>query len=210
MFVAQLDMRTRSFRSQLLELATKAQNLADELFDYPGAPRHEFEVKPGHESLYHARFMLDRKVLADGAERLRRHIWMLGVNKTGVPLYTSDSPIARKAHVLDFKKSYLGIDARGVELNVPLSPEHLLILLERSHHAPEEKYDGRVIDLDERRVVSCNRRQVTQSTRQVFARSNGFADAARLCTRYPEICHPDRPYVQVIERGDIVHFKRIR
>lgn len=209
-FIAIQDLRTSAARSQLLELERKAYEIIENTIGGQPGFTPSPSITSDREALHHAQSMLSPDLLIRSATSVSRQIWIVGINKTGVPLYTSDHPIVRKPHVIAFDRSYIGLDSEGVELSFPLSPTHLLTLLERHHHAPDARFDGKTVQLTPAQVAGHNKRQVMQSTRQVYSLSGTLSEAQHLCRRVPAICDPSRPYVQVTETEDLIHFRRIR
>ena len=113
-------------------------------------------------SLLHAEFMWDPDFVCKIAALLYHRIWIIGVNKTSLPLLTSDTPVVSESHrqrdrfipdpskgppfskaidvVIESKLPCIGEE--GVELVFPLNPECALIILENKHFKYLEKNQG--------------------------------------------------------------------
>jgi hypothetical protein len=114
-------------------------------------------------------------------EVLLNHIWIVGINKTDQPFYTSDNPVVRWAHKNHPLKSYSGLRSEGVEIAFPLTPEYILALLERTYHVDLEVLDCGFMPVDENGVVYYNGLQVFDSHRWIFSPSADFTLAEKMC-----------------------------
>lgn len=166
-------------------------------------------------ALLHANFMWDTEIVSNLAVVLFRHIWLVGVNKTEQPLFTSDHPVVRYAHMetpslldtrspsedtevmIEIGSNLPGLASEGVEIVFPLTPDRALILLERTYFNHCEKGDGQTYPLDAEYVERYNRLQVEQSHRQVFCSTSDFDLAAKMCEENPQLSSPDRSDVSI-------------
>jgi hypothetical protein len=114
-------------------------------------------------------------------EILLNHIWIIGINRTAQPFYTSDNPVARWAHKNHPLRSYSGLRSEGVEIAFPLTPKCILALLERTFHTDLEVLDCGFMPIDENGVVYYNGLQVFDSHRWIFSPSNDFTLAEEIC-----------------------------
>ena len=53
----------------------------------------KYIIKQGEEKNIHGNMLLDVEQIMELAEGFHNLIWILGINRTGIPFYTSDSPI---------------------------------------------------------------------------------------------------------------------
>jgi hypothetical protein len=105
-------------------------------------------------------------VLTDYALHLKENtIFMLGMNSTSVPLYTSDNPVVvhRTAMMGTTVVAYLAL---------PLSPNRVLLV--RRKHPHEMAYDFTPYPLEPAEVSTLNRLQMEDSHRQTFSPVNNF------------------------------------
>jgi hypothetical protein len=112
---------------------------------------------------------------------LLNHIWIVGINKTDRPFYTSDNPVVRWAHKSHPLRSYSGLRSEGVEIAFPLTPKCILTLLERTFHADLEVLDCGFMPIDENGVVYYNGLQVFDSHRWIFSLSSDFTLTEEMC-----------------------------
>ena len=197
-FLAIQLLRTRDVRNVAMEMQKKfLQTLVDDLvkINFPEHTNLTPRVELKHESLMHIKLILDPNIVGPFADILHNHIWLLGVNKSSKPLYTSDTPIVRH-HWVEGK--YLtGWDAPGIEIVFPLNPYHILILRERTFFNEEEQYDGLKVDLNSNHVEHYNRLQVIHSHRQIYSLSDDFDLAKKVCKEKPEVCQLDSNRVEI-------------
>lgn len=187
-------VRTRDIRDTIVELYQQGyEGLCRELTEknWPGqghlAPK--VQIKPEFIPVYHASFMLESGIKTIG-RAFFNHTWVIGVNKTLLPLYTSDQPVVRFAHIDDPKLSNEGFASPGIEVAFPLDPEHLLIMRDLRAPGGGRSNDGSVEDLNDARVEFYNRMQVEQSRRQIYCRDDAFGLASQMCATDPELTAP--------------------
>lgn len=138
----------------------------------------------------HKMLLFDTSLLLKTASILDNHIWMIGVNDTNEPLYTSDHPVSIHAHKTDGWQSNTGIASPGVEIMFPLSPRYTLTMVERHYFNRLVKYDGNLIDLNRDNVIYENSHQVYSSYRQVYSPSSNFELVKEMCRELPELKNP--------------------
>jgi hypothetical protein len=149
--------------------------------------------------------LIDGKQIEELGLKLLNHIWVVGINRTMQPFYTSDNPVVKIPHLFKPGRSLSGFGSQGVEIVFPLTPTHILVLFERRHHykANGHREDG-VHLVNYLGVDRYNEWQVKQSYRQVFCTKKEFEQAQGVCRRFPEVCNPERNRVNVERRGDVI------
>lgn len=125
------------------------------------------------------------------------HVWMLVVNETSVPFYTSDHPVVHRASLPGQSTGGIGIDSPGVEFFMPVSPRYGLVLLERTFFRHLEEYDGGLGKIGPEKVEQLNRLQVEQSHRHLFSSTGDFRMARQVCEENPAICDPTCSNVEI-------------
>lgn len=168
-------------------------------------------------SLLHAKFMWNPDFVCKIAALLYHRIWVIGVNDTGTPLYTSDTPVVLQAHkqrdsfmpdpskgpafskaidvVIESRLPNIGDE--GVELVFPLSPKCALIILENKHFKYVEKNQGKRYSLQPTDIIRLNSLQVLRSNRQVYYVSDDFSLAEKICSDHPDICSDSKDSVKI-------------
>lgn len=170
--------------------------------------RVELKNKEDYAPALHAQFMWNSEFVSKVAATLCTHIWVVGVNRTNTPLFTSDSPVVMRSSVplseyvpntdnspaferaidVVIESARPGVASEGVELYFPLNPQCVLIFLERKFFKSLEHRDGQRLILSDHHVKTFNILQVLQSYRQVYSSSNDFSLAEDVCAKYPEEC----------------------
>lgn len=168
-------------------------------------------------SLLHAELMWDPDFVCRIAAILYHRLWVVGVNDTTIPLYTSDTPVVLQAHkqrenfmpdpskgpsfskaidiVIDSNRP--SINDEGVELVFPLSPKCALIILENEHFKYLEKNQGKRYSLQPTDVIRLNSLQVLESNRQIYSVSSDFGLAEELCNDHPNTCLRNKDRVKI-------------
>lgn len=128
-----------------------------------------------------AKLMFDEEHLNEAINILTRHIWLVGISDTKHPFYTSDNPAVIESH-----KRYSGIASEGIEIAIPLSPKHILILGDRRAFREYESSDCKSMPCSDENVKHYNCLQVCQSYRQIYCPNKKFSFARHICNEYPK------------------------
>lgn len=190
--------RTLEFRALYTALVEQgAKALLDMMvkIEMPDVSPDKYYVRLDEKKLplEQAMFMFDPTTLNAFVRALTNHIWLVGVNETRQPLYTSDSPVVKKAHT----QHPPGFASEGIEIAFPITPKHVLILCDRTFFRPYERIDGKSVSLSASNVNYYNVLQVFQSYRQIYCPSDKFSLARKICKKHPEVCTPDRTRFQI-------------
>jgi hypothetical protein len=128
------------------------------------------------------------------AGHIARLKWVLTINGTTMPYWTSDNPITRYNPHPDDLKASLGLGDCGIQVFFPLSPTRSLCLCDPEEYAalPEVWTTN-----DIQNIWFENALQVRAATRFVFANAEDFSLAKTILARYPDCADPARPRVRV-------------
>jgi hypothetical protein len=195
-------MRTKTFRDGMHQIAEKsAQSIVDDMVavNFPGkehmTPRVSFDK--GVLTAMHCQRLFDAKTVKQMAKDMEFHYWVVGINKTQHPFYTSDHPIVRRANLKIEGRSLLGIADPGIEFAFPLDSRCILLILESSYFRAWRKYDNMAIEVTPEQVRDYNSLQVMRSCQRVFCAEDDFDLARNVCAAHPEIRDLNRPRVLV-------------
>jgi hypothetical protein len=141
-------------------------------------------------AVVHAKFILDH--YSEVAQILSNHVWIIGINDTGQPLFTSDHPVVRHSYL-----SSVGIASEGIEISFPLNSTVILIMREKQHFHEFTKQDSKLFPLTLKDVEHYNRLQICNSNRFVFCSVNCFDLIQVVCQQQPEVCSEDRSRIQI-------------
>ena len=194
-------LRTRDVRDTVVEvsrqvLETFCRDLTERNFPGQGHLAPRAQIKPEYVPVYHARLILQSGIETVG-RAFFNFTWTVGLNKTRQPLYTSDQPVVRFAHLYDPELSHEGFASPGIEVAFPLGPGHLLLMRDVRAPGGERVNDGSVEELTEERVEFYNGLQVEQSRRQIYCRDDAFDRASDMCAADPELTAPSGQKVSV-------------
>jgi len=128
------------------------------------------------------------------AAHIARLKWVLTINGTTMPYWTSDNPITRYNPHPEGLRSNLGLDDRGIQVFFPLSPTRSLCLCDPEEYAglPEVWTTN-----DVQPVMFENNLQLQMSTRFVFANTGDFSLAKTILAEHPYCADPTRPRARV-------------
>ncbi len=127
-------------------------------------------------------------------KRIKNLKWILLINKTKFPFWTSDNPVAEYNEVDLFPYGNLGLECFGFEIHFPISPILALIICDnrRFMNLPPKE-----IIKDYRRIVRERDFQVRYSTRFTFSNENKFSFAQMMVKENPKIKNPNRKRVTI-------------
>ena len=193
-------LRTPEFRRTLIELQEQTlAKMLDKWYDQNLAENNLYiKFDERYASLEHAQFLFSPILREAIFQTLSKHIWMVGINRTTQPLYTSDTPVVRKAHIKDLYKSYAGLGSLGIEIAFPISPKYVLILCERTAFLHYAQRDCGSLSLNSDNVTHYNSLQVLQSYRQVYCSSHKFDLVEQICNEHPDVCTPNKKRFEIV------------
>jgi len=197
-------LRTLEFRNSYIELSKKVRKDLSEAYLRSKKLDAEVEVSIENDLVpaAHAKMMFSPELLEEFVPFLIDCIWMVGVNETTQPLYTSDNPVVKNAHLADIVPYGNGWLSPGVEIVFPLSSKLVLFLQGKELYRATksqviqnigENLDGNLVPLQADHVLHYNSLQVLHSYRQIYCESDNFSLARKVCDEHPDICDPDRP-----------------
>lgn len=198
-FIMRQMLRGRDFRDLQLEAANKlgdalAQILVAQQYGPSEVGKVRVSVDERYVAAMHARMLYDEQFNRTIMDVLQKRIWIIGVNDTGQPLYTSDCPVIWRSHE---KQETYGVASPGVEVMFPLSPRYAISMFDRDKNPALIRADCKSIPLEPDHVLYYNSGQVIRSYRHVYSSTAQFELAADVCAHHPEVCDPKRERVQV-------------
>lgn len=138
------------------------------------------------KKLYHAQFLLDPEFINEQAAILCEKIWIVGINITSQPFYTSDNPVVKYGHLEHF-----GLASKGIEIAFPITPKLILILRDPEMFSGEFLAHNHFHFIsDEENVIYYNSLQVQQSYRNVFSKEENFDLAKEIVKKEPHLRDP--------------------
>ena len=196
-FIAMQVRRTRWFRDfnitvakQIGEVLIKMSEHFDEKFGVPLRPDASLSeyLAPNKEEmakLPQIQSMRSFSTMHNLMQILTNHIWVVGVNQTTQPFYTSDNPVAMWPHKQHPVLSYSGQQSEGIEIAFPLNSRYILAMLERTFHANLEALDCDSMPINNDGVTYYNGLQVASSYRWVCCQTDSFGPAKRVLKESP-------------------------
>jgi len=140
-------------------------------------------------SIPHYNFFLNHSCKL--SKKFAKHKYMIGVNQSNIPFYTSDHPVARIPYI------ETGYNSEGIEILFPINSELILIIRDKKHPRNNER-DGKLIILGKEEVTNYNKAQVYCSNQFIYCKENRFDLAQLLCQENPDICSEAKDRVKFI------------
>ena len=141
----------------------------------------------------HGKLILNGEEINNLSQSFFSLTWILQVNRTSHPFYTSDSPIGTEEHLHHPCVSMAGLRSRGVEVYFPISPQLMLLMFDGEYHVEFQEHDRRVIELDNPQVVKyCNSRCILHSDSCIFSNNNDFSVINEMIAKNPNVLNQPR------------------
>jgi hypothetical protein len=175
LFVGLQSVRTREFRSMIQEMGSKL--MTQLVRNDPRAKGLEFKVMMKDEAAQ----ALQAKIMVSDyvpqiAWMLANSRWTLLVNRTKIPFWTSDNPVALFNPIDYGDLGGVGLAVRGIQTHFPLNGRSLLLILDpTSYDLPPLK----IVKKPEA-VLYENELQLYNATRFVFSSANDFSMAKKI------------------------------
>lgn len=142
----------------------------------------------------HLHLLWNSKIVQEIADYLATFIWVVAVNRSEVPYWTSDHPVLVKNRESNHWLSGPRVFDMGVQVIFPVSPVHMLYCMEPEAWASTKRFDGSIspVKVADYMVKHENSGQVGMSTRWVFSSERDFSFATEFCEQNPCITDPER------------------
>jgi len=188
-------LRTREFRDLFSELFEKSFSSILEVMLKAQSPGKIHEIRGKFNDEYLPIYQGNQifKSFKNISEIICTYIWTIGINTTDQPLFTSDNPVVKQAHL---ESNAFG--SPGIEIAFPLSPQTILIIFENTHFSKESPLDNKLCLLSLEAVNYYNRLQVSYSRRQIYCNEDKFNLVKKICQDYPEICSENKSRINII------------
>jgi hypothetical protein len=178
-------LRGQRNRDKLIDISKSTETLdlrhRDILLTEYGESYHEdFAAYVNIQTLTNTYYSID-KIFPELSNRFK---WLIGINNTNLPLYTSDEPVVNNANK---ETAYIGewkIMEAGKAIYFPISPKFVIILEDRHYYVPCYTDRWEFQELDETMVEYLNTLQVAQSYNQVFSNINRFELAYKYMKKF--------------------------
>lgn len=119
--------------------------------------------------------------------------WMVCINNTEIPFFTTDNPVLKKAN-LNHPFYSNGFASKGIEIFYPISPKYAIIIMEPSYYkevAPD-LFDYTVWELKKENVIHYNDLLTQNATTQIYSNVNNFDWVEKRIKDTPEIANKNR------------------
>jgi len=193
-FVTVQEHRTREQRETIGDMMKQAkkrlykEKLTDEFKERYGIDKWdtEEEIKSLHLSTF--------KQIPLYAEILLQMKWILFINRTLMPFWSSDHPINRFNPVDAKPYGNLGLLCKGIEIHFALSPNVILSFCDPLiYKLLPNRYEIK----DIQNVIFENWLQVAHSTRYIFSNDNDFSLAEKILRDNPSLRDINRKRIEV-------------
>lgn len=175
LFIATQWLRTKENRENLkdtikqLEKRLSNEKLSPKLKKQIEAAKTEKAIKN-----LHIRIM---QSIPEIAEIILNMKWMLIINKTGMPYWTSDHPVSLHNDINLYPYGNLGLTSKGIQIYFPLTPKISLCICDPVRYKIlPNKHEAK----DEQNIIFQNHLQVKWSTRHLFSINSDFSLAEKM------------------------------
>lgn len=180
-------LRTKETRNSIVNSSSCLEQLLKELH-CSEETIEQYKIKEKEEKIIQGNMLLDIDHIIGLIRSFYNLTWILGINRTNIPFYTSDNPIGTYPHIKHPVMSMSGIGSQGVEVFLPLSPNYILIMFDGNYHTEISRYNGRYVSLDDiDDIERYNRLCVYNSSRCVFASNPDFSVIENILQANPNV-----------------------
>jgi hypothetical protein len=188
-FVVSQMIRTKGYREELKEIVKGLTDKSIEMAKrFPkekvreavqeklGDPSREEDMKLWQIS--------HLQILSRLADVIRQMHWVVLVNQTSLPFWSSDYPVNLHNDIYRQTCGSLGLSCRGIQVHFPLSPTACLHILDPTTYA---SFPTRYEVKDIRNVEFENSLQVVWAMRFIFSNENDFSLAQKMIKDVPSL-----------------------
>lgn len=185
-FISQGNKKKFSYQLMMQHLRTKAtrnsinnmsncllQILAD--MNVSKEQRDKFKTSRNSVKYIHENIFTNKNEIKKIIKRYKSFIWILGINKTRSPFFTTDNPITNRPHKFNEYISMSGLMSEGIEVFFPLSPELILIMFDNQYHSSLKKYNRKCYYMNSTEVRSYNAQSCLFSERFIYSINDDFS-----------------------------------
>lgn len=188
--LALLMIRVKAMRRLLLETSNSIQSMLTDM----GATEqniNKYRIDESILPLIQAQMITDFEKISQFAIYYNNLTWVLLINKTNIPFFTSDNPISRIAHKYHYMIPLSGLDSKGIEVYLPLSPNVLLLMYDGAYHNYAVGTDRSIGVLDNTKFIRYyNHNTVMQSEKWIISPNNDFSHIKEILTKDPKALDP--------------------
>lgn len=207
-FLAVQYVRTASVRNMIRDISDEMSQFVAMMDASPNMLEEYHTLTKDEAKNIHIGMMLQEEHLSELAFYFKRLKWVLGINRTGIKLLTSDNPICTVAHCNNGPFQMNGLASKGVEVFIPLSPECILIMLDGDYHKVIGQHDMNYIEIENKDIIEYYNSHICMHAERSIFSSDGDFD---LIYRLKE---EDERLVQVPEStlnwGEVIFKSRVR
>lgn len=154
---------------------------------------NRYTVPTSQLPFVHGKLILNNEEIEKLSQGFFSLTWILQVNRTSRPFYTSDSPIGTEAHLNHPYISMAGLRSCGVEVYFPISPNLMLLMFDGEYHTKFRDFNRRIIEMDNEEVVKyCNSRCILHSDSCIFSNNNDFSVIDEMIAKNPNVLNQPR------------------
>ena len=196
-FLSEVDKFHLSFHLALQHIRVKAVRnsisdmnhcLCQALQDMGAQPEFidRYTVPDSQLPYIHGKMILDHSAIEEHSQSYFSLTWVLQINKTNKPFFTSDSPIGTEEHLHHPFMSMAGLQCRGVEAYFPIAPNMILLMFDGDYHTFLSGHDRRIIELNNIDDVEYyNSRCLLHCDSCVFSNTPDFSIAEKMLKKDP-------------------------
>lgn len=185
-------LRVKSVRNSMIQ----TQNMLEKMLSDMNASQEVIDrckLPEKHLPFLHGRMILNNNYIEELTERFSLFTWILLLNTTPQPFFTSDNPIGTIAHLKHDFLSLNGFASPGVEMYFPLSPKIMLSMVDGKYHDHLLKHERRIIEIKNIEIVRYyNSHALLHCDERIFSNTDDFEIAEEMIKNKPSIFEQPR------------------
>lgn len=180
-------IRTKTVRRNIKETSDCMEQILKDM-SIPSEAIEKYKLRADDDAIIQGNMFFDIDQILDLTKDFFNLTWMLGINKTNTSLYTSDNPIGTFPHVKADFIQMSGIASPGVEVYMPLSPKHVLMMFDANYHTCFEGKDKRYVPITDEQIIDrYNSLCVLNSGQYVLSKDSEFCIIKRMIEKDPKV-----------------------
>ena len=178
-FIVVQMLRTKESRIEFEQAAQQFLDKYDkELSDKLRKEVHETLEKDSLRKM-HKQLIGEKEIFKDIIRKMK---WILIINKSIFPFWTSDNPVVKYNSINHFPCGNLGLTSLGIEIHFPINPKLKLLICDPISFQLEP---NRKVTKDYRHIIRERDLQVRNSTRFIFSKDRNFDFAKTMLKENP-------------------------
>lgn len=176
-------VRTAHVRNMIRDISDEISQFVEKMGASPEVQEKYKTLTKNEAKSIHLNMLMEEEHLSEIAFCFNRLKWGLGINRTGINLYTSDNPICVVPHCNNGPMPMTGLTSKGVEVFITLSPDCVLIMRDGDYHKGFAQRDMKYTEIEDKEIIYAYNAFISMfAERNIFSKDGEFSQLEQLKT----------------------------